>query len=117
MIKTSILAEDQGRILGFQSVKLWQGELHIGTFVQQGIQAKGIGSALFSQTCLPARAAGLLALCACHTDPATLSSYWFHQTRPESPISNFPLHTYANAVTSCIVKLGLVDGARLSRGP
>jgi ribosomal protein S18 acetylase RimI-like enzyme len=28
----------------------WNGEPHIGTFVQPGLQAKGIGGALFSMT-------------------------------------------------------------------
>ena len=58
-VSTSVLAEDQGRIIGFQSVGLWLGEMHIGTFVQPGLQAKGVGAAMFVETCAQARAAGL----------------------------------------------------------
>jgi L-amino acid N-acyltransferase YncA len=63
-VRTSVLAEDQGRVIGFQSVGLWQGDMHIGTFVQPGLQARGVGAALFSETCAQARAAGLTELIA-----------------------------------------------------
>jgi L-amino acid N-acyltransferase YncA len=58
-VKTTILAEDGGRVIGFQSVGLWLGDMHIGTFVQPGLQAKGVGAAMFAETCAQARAAGL----------------------------------------------------------
>lgn len=63
-VKTSIVAVDQGRIVGFQSVGFWQGEDHIGTFVQPGLQAKGLGIAMFAETCAQARKAGLTCLIA-----------------------------------------------------
>ena len=56
---TAMVAEDAGRLLGWQAIGWWQGEAHIGTFVEPGIQAKGIGAALFAQTLIAARAAGL----------------------------------------------------------
>lgn len=58
-VKASVLAEEGDQIIGWQSLSLWQGELHIGTFVHAGMQAKGIGSALFAATCAAARATGL----------------------------------------------------------
>ena len=58
-VQTAILAEEAGRILGFQSIELYQGDSHIGTFVQPGLQAKGIGAAMFAETCAQARAAGI----------------------------------------------------------
>lgn len=58
-VKTAILAEEAGRILGFQSVETWRGEDHIGTFVDPGLQARGLGAALFAETLAQARAAGV----------------------------------------------------------
>lgn len=58
-VRTAILAEAEGQVLGFQSVDLWQGEMHIGTFVRPGLQAKGVGQAMFVETCRQARDAGL----------------------------------------------------------
>ena len=49
-VVSSVVAEEGGRLVGWQSVELWQGEVHIGTFVRPGIQAKGVGTALFSLT-------------------------------------------------------------------
>ena len=49
-VLSSVVAEADGQILGWQSVGLWHGEEHIGTFVQPGLQAKGTGVALFSLT-------------------------------------------------------------------
>lgn len=46
----AFVGEEAGVILGWQSVGLWQGEADIGTFVRPGVQAKGIGSALFAAT-------------------------------------------------------------------
>ncbi len=58
-VQTSVVAELDGRIVGWQSIGLWQGDAHIGTFVQPGLQAGGVGAALFALTCDQARAAGL----------------------------------------------------------
>lgn len=49
-VLSSVVAEDAGQLIGWQSVEHWQGEAHIGTFVRPGIQAKGVGIALFAWT-------------------------------------------------------------------
>lgn len=59
---TSVVAEAAGKILGWQAVGWWQGDAHIGTFVEPGIQARGIGAALFAQTLIAVRRAGLTTL-------------------------------------------------------
>ena len=50
-------------MIGFQSLGLWpglpEGWGDIGTFVAPGVQAKGVGGALFAATVAAARAAGL----------------------------------------------------------
>lgn len=56
---TAVVAERDGAILGWQAVGWWQGDAHIGTFVDPDIQAKGIGAALFAETLTGARLAGL----------------------------------------------------------
>lgn len=56
---SSVVAELDGKIIGWQAVGWWQGDAHIGTFVDPDIQAKGIGAALFAATLAAARAAGL----------------------------------------------------------
>lgn len=58
-VLTSVVVEEKGRLLGWQSVGWWQGEAHIGTFVRTGQQAKGIGATLFARTSAAARAKGL----------------------------------------------------------
>lgn len=50
-VRSSVVAEDAGTVIGWQSVECWEGALHIGTFVDPGIQAKGVGAALFAETC------------------------------------------------------------------
>ena len=50
-LRSSVVAEDGGVVIGWQSVEFWKGALHIGTFVDPGIQARGIGAALFAATC------------------------------------------------------------------
>jgi L-amino acid N-acyltransferase YncA len=55
-VLSSVLAEENGRILGWQSVEQWQGEPHIGTYVQPGLQARGIGAKLFALTLAALRA-------------------------------------------------------------
>jgi L-amino acid N-acyltransferase YncA len=57
-VLSAVVAEDQGVVIGWQSVGLWQGDMHIGSFVRPGIQAKGAGSAMFSMTCDMVRTAG-----------------------------------------------------------
>lgn len=61
---TSVVAEEEGVVIGWQSVGLWQGEAHIGTFVKPGIQARGVGSALFALTREMAKTAGVTAIIA-----------------------------------------------------
>ncbi len=58
-VATSVLAVLDDTVIGWQSLGLWQGEMHIGTFVRQGLQARGVGAALFAATCSIARAKGL----------------------------------------------------------
>jgi L-amino acid N-acyltransferase YncA len=57
-VLSAVVAEEEGQVIGWQSVELWQGEAHIGTFVRPGIQAKGAGSAMFALTCKVMRATG-----------------------------------------------------------
>ncbi|MFN5998411.1 MAG: GNAT family N-acetyltransferase [Paracoccaceae bacterium] len=49
-VLSSVVAEEEGRIIGWQSVGWWHDDPHIGTFVLPGLQAKGVGSALFAPT-------------------------------------------------------------------
>lgn len=63
-VQTSVVAEDGGRLIGWQSSGLWQGESHIGTFVQPGVQARGVGAALFALTRAQAQAAGITRIAA-----------------------------------------------------
>lgn len=49
-VLSSVVAEENGRIVGWQSVEQWEGKAHIGTYVQPGFQAKGIGTSLFART-------------------------------------------------------------------
>ena len=49
-VHSSSIAEDEGQIIGWQSVGQWQGDPHVGTFVQPGLQARGVGAALFALT-------------------------------------------------------------------
>jgi len=49
-VHSSVVAEDAGQIIGWQSVGHWKGDPHIGTFVQPDLQAKGVGGALFALT-------------------------------------------------------------------
>ncbi len=58
-VETSVVAQEGDRMAGWQSVGLWQDEMHIGTFVRPGGQARGVGRALFAQTCQRAQARGL----------------------------------------------------------
>ena len=49
-VLSCVVAEEDESILGWQSVEQFEGEPHIGTYVRPGIQAKGIGAALFALT-------------------------------------------------------------------
>lgn len=57
---TCVVAEVDEVVIGWQAVGWWQGEPHIGSFVQSGGQAKGVGARLFALTCEVARLAGLV---------------------------------------------------------
>ncbi len=57
-VLSSVIAEDAGRVVGWQSVGMHEGEEHIGTFVQPGLQAKGAGRLMFTLTCQRLRARG-----------------------------------------------------------
>lgn len=56
---TSVVAVVDGQIIGWQAVGWWQGDAHIGTFVDPEVQAKGTGAALFAETLRAAKVAGL----------------------------------------------------------
>ncbi|WP_413694538.1 N-acetyltransferase family protein [Rhodobacter sp. KR11] len=57
-VRTSVLAQD-GQVIGWQSIDVWQGGFHIGSFVRPGIQARGVGAQMFALTLQRARAAGI----------------------------------------------------------
>lgn len=50
-VRAAVVAVAADQMLGWQSVEFWQEELHIGTFVAPGGQARGVGAALFALTC------------------------------------------------------------------
>lgn len=56
---TSVVAEAEGQIIGWQAIGWWHGGAHIGSFVDPDVQAKGTGAALFAETLQAAKAAGL----------------------------------------------------------
>ncbi len=58
-VLSAVVAEEDGRIIGWQSVEQWEGEAHIGTYVRPGLQAKGIGTALFALTLTALKAQSL----------------------------------------------------------
>lgn len=49
-VLSSVVAEAEGAIIGWQSVGWWHDEPHVGTFVRPGLQARGVGAALFAAT-------------------------------------------------------------------
>jgi L-amino acid N-acyltransferase YncA len=53
------VAEQDTKVIGWQSAGWYHGHPDIGTFVQPGIQAKGIGAQLFALTCTTLRAKGI----------------------------------------------------------
>jgi L-amino acid N-acyltransferase YncA len=58
-VLSATVCEVEGKVVGWQSVGLWQDEPHIGSFVQPGVQAKGIGGLMFDLTCTTLRAKGV----------------------------------------------------------
>ena len=58
-VRTSVLAEEGGQVIGWQSIDFWQGGFHIGSFVRPGIQARGVGAQMFALTLERARAQGI----------------------------------------------------------
>jgi len=63
-VRISVLAWDQGQVIGWQAVDQWQSEMHIGSFVRPGGQARGVGVAMFARTLAQAKAQGIPALVA-----------------------------------------------------
>lgn len=49
-VLSSVAAVEGRAIIGWQSVGWWHDDPHIGTFVRPGLQAKGVGTALFAAT-------------------------------------------------------------------
>jgi L-amino acid N-acyltransferase YncA len=58
-VLSSVVAEDGGAVIGWQSVGRWHGDPHIGSFVDPGVQAKGAGAAMFDLTCQRLRGQGV----------------------------------------------------------
>ncbi len=58
-VLSSVICEEGGAIVGWQSVELWEGDPHIGSFVRPGQQARGAGAAMFSMTCQTLRDHGV----------------------------------------------------------
>lgn len=56
---TCVVAIDNDALIGWQAIGWWQGDAHIGTFVQPGVQARGVGVQMFALTFTIARQAGL----------------------------------------------------------
>lgn len=50
-VLSSVVAEVDDEVVGWQAVELWAGDPHIGSFVQPGLQARGAGAAMFALTC------------------------------------------------------------------
>jgi L-amino acid N-acyltransferase YncA len=63
-VLASVVALDAGRVIGWQSVELWQGDAHIGTFVTPGVQARGAGAAMFALTRAMLSGSGVTAIIA-----------------------------------------------------
>ena len=63
-VLSSVVAVDNGRVIGWQSVGLHDGEGHIGTFVNPDIQARGVGAEMFALTLQTVRKTGTTRLIA-----------------------------------------------------
>jgi L-amino acid N-acyltransferase YncA len=58
-VLSSVVVVAGGEIVGWQSVEMWEGDPHIGSFVRPGLQAKGAGGAMFGLTCQTLRTLGI----------------------------------------------------------
>lgn len=58
-VLSSVVCDEGGEIVGWQSVDMWDGDPHIGTFVRPGLQARGAGAAMFGLTCQTLRDRGV----------------------------------------------------------
>ena len=58
-VLSSVVCEEAGVVVGWQSVEMWDGDPHIGTFVRPGLQAKGTGRQMFALTQTTLRDAGV----------------------------------------------------------
>ena len=58
-VLSCVVCEEGGKIVGWQSVGMWAGDPHIGSFVQPGLQARGAGAAMFGLTCQTLRGRGV----------------------------------------------------------
>ena len=77
VVETSVLAQVGEAVIGWQSLGIWRGEIQLGTFVRIGMQAKGVGAALFAQTLERARSKGLTEMMAHRrADNATGLAYY-----------------------------------------
>lgn len=63
-VLSSVVAELDGQVVGWQAANLWQAEAHIGSFVQPGLQANGTGAQMFALTCQLLRAKGIATIIA-----------------------------------------------------
>jgi L-amino acid N-acyltransferase YncA len=63
-VLSSVVADVDGQVVGWQAANLWQGEAHIGSFVQPGLQANGTGAQMFTLTCQLLRAKGIATIIA-----------------------------------------------------
>ena len=64
-VLSSVLCDANGEIVGWQSVEMWNGDPHIGSFVPPGRQAQGTGGAMFGLTCQILRDHGIGYILAC----------------------------------------------------
>jgi L-amino acid N-acyltransferase YncA len=58
-VLSSVVCDEGGEIVGWQSVEMSDGDPHIGTFVRPGLQARDAGAAMFSLTCQTLRDQGV----------------------------------------------------------
>ncbi len=58
-VLSSVVCDEGGEIVGWQSVEMWDGDPHIGSFVRPGLQARGAGGAMFGLTCQTLRDRGI----------------------------------------------------------
>ncbi len=58
-VLSSVVAEENGQVIAWQSVGLWDGDPHIGSFAAPWVQARGAGSRMFPRTCARLRERGI----------------------------------------------------------